>query len=95
VKKTVIAWPGCHTTWALDRERIALAAGLHWFSDQTIRQVFLSKSPYSCQDFFWSLLPQVGLFSPVAGPAILDVFLAMGGGFVPSGTHSLPSKKNV
>jgi hypothetical protein len=37
----------------LDRERTALAVGLHWFSDQTIRQVFLSKSLYYCQDFFW------------------------------------------
>lgn len=66
-------WTGNEQLWAV---------GLHWFSDQTIRQVFLSKSPYSCQDFFWDffrrLLFQLQLLLAVL--AIGGIFLSQGWG---------------
>ena len=46
-------WPGCRPAWALEQGTGRFAPGLHWFGDQTIRQVFLSKSLYFCQDNFF------------------------------------------
>ncbi len=47
-------WSGCRPPGRRKGDESPLPARFHWFSDQTIRQVFLSEILQPCQDIFFN-----------------------------------------